>query len=286
MIVANRRQGFTLIELLVVIAIIAILIGLLLPAVQKVRESAARLQCINNLKQLGVALHGYHGVYETFPQPRGVVNQFTSSFGWACRTLPFIEQGNLYNAAQANFFQAITTPVKTFQCPSDGRDGQDGSGSTTLGNHSSGLIWYLGVTGSYGGGDSQYTAANSGIFQPNTAGISISAITDGTSNTLMVGERPPAADLSFGWWSYSDYDNLLGTQNYVNLYPNCPSPGVFGPGKVTNNCDSNHFWSLHPGGGNWLFGDGSVHFLPYSASALTFPLATRSGGEVVNTGDF
>jgi prepilin-type N-terminal cleavage/methylation domain-containing protein/prepilin-type processing-associated H-X9-DG protein len=284
--VANRRQGFTLIELLVVIAIIAILIGLLLPAVQKVRESAARLQCMNNLKQLGLALHSYHDSYQAFPQPRGSVNSFTSSFGWPCRTLPFIEQNNLYNAVQANFFQAILTTVKIFQCPSDARDGQDGKGATTSGTHSSGLIWYIGVTGSFGGSDAQYTGSNAGIFQPNTPGVAIASITDGTSNTLMLGERPPSADLSFGWWSYSDYDNLLATQNFINIYPNCPTPGVYGPGKITNNCDSNHFWSLHTGGGNWLFGDGSVHFLPYSAAALTVPLATRSGGEVVNTGDF
>ena len=107
----------------------------------------------------------------------------------------------------------------------------------------------------------------------------LASITDGTSNTLMLGERPPAADRSFGWWSYSDYDNLLATQNYINLYPNCPTPGVYGPGKITNNCDSNHFWSLHTGGGNWLFGDGSVHFLPYASAALTVPLATRPAAE-------
>jgi prepilin-type N-terminal cleavage/methylation domain-containing protein/prepilin-type processing-associated H-X9-DG protein len=286
MLVSNRRQGFTLIEVLVAIAIIAILSGLLLPAGQKVRESAARMQCTNNLKQFGIALHSYHNTYQMFPQPRGAVNSFTSSFGWPCRLLPFIEQDNLFKLAEANFFQAIPTPVNIFQCPSDGRDGKDGTGFTTLGTHSSGLIWYLGVTGSFGGSDAQYTASNAGIFQPNTIGVSLSSITDGTSNTLMLGERPPAADLTFGWWSYSDYDNLLATQNFINVYPNCPTPGVYGPGKITNNCDSNHFWSLHPGGGNWLFVDGSVHFLPYSLSALTLPLATRAGGEVVNSGDF
>jgi prepilin-type processing-associated H-X9-DG protein len=273
-------------ELLVVIAIIAILIGLLLPAVQKVRESAARAECTNNLKQLGVALHNYHDTYQVFPQPRRLVHSVTSAFGWPCQILPFIEQDNLYHAVQANFFQAIPTPVKPFQCPSDGRDGQDGKGATTLGIKSSGLIWYLGVTGSYGGSDTQYTSSNAGIFQPNTTGVSIASISDGTSNTLMLGERPPAADLSFGWWSYSDYDNLLATQNYINIYPNCPTPGLYGPGNIHNNCDSNHFWSLHPGGGNWLFGDGSVHFLPYAASPQTIPLATRSGGEVVDNLDF
>jgi prepilin-type N-terminal cleavage/methylation domain-containing protein/prepilin-type processing-associated H-X9-DG protein len=285
--IANRRRAFTLIELLVVIAIIAILIGLLLPAVQKVREAAARAQCQNNLKQIGLALHSYHGTYESFPEPRGVVTNFTSNFGWETRLLPYIEQNNLFNLAEMNWFTAIVTPVRTYECPSDPRSGRDGMGFTTLdANASSGLTSYAGVAGSYGSSDSNYTPANSGIMQPNTTGIRLTDILDGTRNTLMVGERPPAADLSFGWWSYSDYDNLLATQNYINVYPNCPTPGVYSPGKITNNCDSNHFWSLHPGGGNWLFGDGSVHFLPYSAAPLTIPLATRDGGETVDSEGF
>jgi prepilin-type N-terminal cleavage/methylation domain-containing protein/prepilin-type processing-associated H-X9-DG protein len=280
------RKGFTLIELLVVIAIIAILIGLLLPAVQKVRDSAARTQCENNLKQIALGLHNYHDAYGVFPQPRGVITSFTSNYGWLCKLLPYIEQDNLYQAVNTNFFGAITTNLPTFECPADARSGKDGTGATTSGTHSSGLTWYIGVTGDYGAGDVSYTPSNSGIMQPNTPGIRLTDVTDGASSTLMVGERPPSADLSFGWWGYSDYDNLLATQNYINIYPNCPTPGVYRPGNVTNNCDSNHFWSLHTGGGNWAFGDGSVHFLPYSAAAVTLPLATRGGGEVVDTTDF
>jgi prepilin-type processing-associated H-X9-DG protein len=144
----------------------------------------------------------------------------------------------------------------------------------------------MGVTGSYGYSDAAYTPSNSGIFQANSPGVRLAEVTDGTSNTLMVGERPPAADLVWGWWASEDYDTTLATQNYLNAYSNCPTPGVFRPGNVANNCDSNHFWSLHTGGGNWLFADGSVHFLPYTAAALTIPLATRAGGEVVEMNDF
>jgi prepilin-type N-terminal cleavage/methylation domain-containing protein/prepilin-type processing-associated H-X9-DG protein len=277
-----RPQAFTLIELLVVIAIIAVLIGLLLPAVQKVREAASRTRCQNNLKQLGLGLQNYHDVFLAFPQPRAWPTGFTTSNGWMYKVLPYIEQDNLYQAVNTNFFAAIPTNVPTFECPADARIGQVGTGATTSGTHQAGLTWYVGVTGSYGASDGSYTGANGGVLQPNLTGVRLTEITDGTSSTLMVGERPPAADESFGWWAYSDYDNLLATQNYLAFYSGCPTPGVFAPGDVTNNCDSNHFWSLHPGGGNWLFADGSVHFLPYSAAAMTIPLATRAGGEVVN----
>jgi prepilin-type N-terminal cleavage/methylation domain-containing protein/prepilin-type processing-associated H-X9-DG protein len=290
----TQRTGFTLIELLVVIAIIAILIGLLLPAVQKVREAAARVKCQNNLKQLGIALVNFHGTYGKFPQPRGVYSYetvyFTEWKGWPYKILPNIEQNNLQTAVNANYPGALNANVKTFECPSDGRRGTDGRDSTAaFGNTTAGLIWYVGVTGSLGVWPDGFTPTNSGVFQANSQGVQISDISDGTSNTLMLGERPPSADLNWGWWGFSDYDNILATQDFIGstyIYPGCPAPGIYRPGKITNNCDSNHFWSLHDGGANWAFADGSVHFLPYSAAAVTIPMATRAGHEVVDTGGF
>ncbi len=294
MIRSLRRLSFTLIELLVVIAIIAILIGLLLPAVQKVRAAATRTQCQNNLKQLGIALINYHASYRKFPQPRGVsaseITHFSEWKGWPYKILPFIEQNNLREATDANFPGSIYTNVPLFECPADSRAGRDGKDNTySFGLTTSGLIWYVGVSGSLGVLPDGFTPTNSGVFQANSTGVEFTDISDGASNTLMLGERPPAANLAWGWWGFSDYDNVLATRDFIGgteLYPGCPSPGIYRQGKTSNNCDSNHFWSLHDGGAYWAFADGSVRFLPYSAASLTIPLATRAGQEVVDTGGF
>ena len=108
-------------------------------------------------------------------------------------------------------------------------------------------------------------------------------IIDGTSNTALRGERPPspAPDLDWGWCAWSAYDSSLAVVDYRNLiYPNCAVPSVYGPGKLDDGCSAQHFWSQHPGGANWLFADGSVRFLPYSAQRILPALATRDGGEV------
>jgi prepilin-type N-terminal cleavage/methylation domain-containing protein/prepilin-type processing-associated H-X9-DG protein len=291
----RSARGFTLIELLVVIAIIAVLIGLLLPAVQKVRESAAATHCKNNLKQIGIALHKYHETAKSFPSPRGAnPGSFTVEQGWMFLILPYLEQDNLFKEANtsnfAQFSAAQGKPVFSFECPSDPRSTKLGSGSTTGGNVTAGLTWYLGVTGSeWRFPSSLVNSANWGIFQPNQLGVRLTSIKDGSSNTLMVGERPPAPDLSWGWWAWSDYDVLLGTQDFVGpslIYPGCPSPGIYQQGDLNNVCDTNHFWSMHPNGANWLLGDGSVKFISYSGAALTIPLATRSGGEIVDVSSF
>jgi prepilin-type N-terminal cleavage/methylation domain-containing protein len=285
----SARKGFTLIELLVVIAIIAILIAMLVPAVQKVREAAASTTCTNNLKQIGLALHNYHDVNKHLPPPRGnhtPTPLFTEFRGWMCEILPYIEQNvlaqNMYTSPWfVGFFATFNTPVGTYLCPSDPRD------LTMIPSGFGALTSYVGVTGSINDVNAQYNGPTDGIFDVSSPGIRLTDITDGSSNTLMVGERPPAADVNIGWWGASDYDNLLSTrQLYGDIFGagGCVLPGLFGPGSLSGPCDGddNHFWSLHIDGAHWLFGDGSVRFLPYSASALTIPLASRNGGEPVD----
>jgi hypothetical protein len=196
---------------------------------------------------------------------------------------------NLNNAqTDAAFQAAIASPIKILECPSDPRGGINGQGTDSIGGVSSaGLTWYLGVTGSVGmfpdaNGNEVTDPITFGIMQASSIGVPVQKITDGSAYTLMAGERPPSGDTGWGWWAFSDYDNLLATQNFIDIYGGCPLPGVFKPGDYRNNCDSTHYYSYHTGGGNWLYGDASVRFLPYAASPLTLPEATRSGGEVVN----
>ncbi|MFL5340581.1 MAG: DUF1559 domain-containing protein, partial [Gemmataceae bacterium] len=268
------RAGFTLIELLVVIAIIAILIGLLLPAVQKVREAAARAKCQNNLKQIGLGMHNYHGTFERLPPPRGSLGldfgQTTAGFtqyrGWMCEVLPYIEQDNLYRAMMtynkpspgwsSTFFQWYVTPIPIYQCPSDLRNQgppRPGNGAYTS---------YLGVTGNDATQNAQINGPTNGIFKinPDTyKGIRLTDITDGTTNTLMIGERPVAyPDAGWGWWSVSDDDCLLSVNQLYGFYSGCVFPGRFrAPDLINNPCggDNNHFWSYHSVGANWALGD-------------------------------
>jgi prepilin-type N-terminal cleavage/methylation domain-containing protein/prepilin-type processing-associated H-X9-DG protein len=317
---SKNRAAFTLIELLVVIAIIAILIGLLLPAVQKVREAAARMKCSNNLKQLGLALHTFHDANNYFPTyyPAGLSatdpKRYTEN--WTFQLLPYIEQDNI---AKQPFttraeYDVLVRPrqIATYMCPSS-----PAPGTTTISGVVTNLTHYLGVTGRYRG--DWRPSASGGVGQDlgiiaatDVSGrplkITMTGISDGTSNTVAFGERSPVqhpTDGSYDWgWGLRGNPNLdsilwtgfrgdiqpggsaaidtpsLGTSDAVGA---CPFPMYFqAPASPPRRCDGYHFWSYHTGGGNFALADGSVRFFQYAAGpTVLIPMSTRAFGEVL-----
>jgi prepilin-type N-terminal cleavage/methylation domain-containing protein/prepilin-type processing-associated H-X9-DG protein len=338
----RRRSAFTLIELLVVIAIIGILIALLLPAVQKVREAANRSKCQNNMKQIGLALHGYHDVHGTFPAGLHTVWSHYFYWSWMARILQFVEGDNIYKVADAwagsagdndkpqypknvwnpwgDFTQnpidnpppnpAFGVAMKIYSCPSESRSLVSEHVPVDNKGGGNGAYWdkvgftsYEGVAGITGAAlpdnvEIRYT----GILFIDSR-VRMAEVTDGLSNTFMVGERPPSKDLEYGWWfagaGYAPAeqgvgDVVLGSDEYdYAKHIGCRDGNPVGAkwtgfqqGNLNESCDQAHFWSLHPGGGNFLLGDGSVRFFSYSMSHTTLQAyVTRGRGEVIS-GDY
>ena len=257
----RRRVGFTLIELLVVIAIISVLIALLLPAVQQAREAARRTQCLNHLKQVGLALHNYHDVHGRFPP--GWVSSDSNGFSWMARILPQLDQGNLFqkiNFAEASHsnpanLTVIQTALKVFRCPTD--DGPDryfqNSSITGRSVADQAVSNYVGNSGTlcFPNNTTVHFPTDGAFFR--NSGISMRDIVDGTSNTFLVGERrwarsPVASNFGDAYWATTSDDwiqDVLATAG-VNL--NSPT-------------FSARFSSRHTGGANFLFADGSVRFV-------------------------
>jgi len=317
---ARSKTAFTLIELLVVIAIIAVLISLLLPAVQSAREAARRAQCLNNLKQIGIALHTCHEIHGTFPP--GYVSNFRRDsgdegtaeddigpgWGWASQILPQMEQAPIHSAI--NFSLTMTyaanetaqlTRISSFLCPSDFTPNKvpvrEETNTQTI--YTVGTSNYVGV---YGVGEiGEAPGRGNGTFFRNSR-VGIGQMTDGTSNTFVGGER--SHNLSYATWTGRAIGGWLFTTSSFEGGTNkfVPDPEesfcmILGPIEVeegeeprTPNRPAAHvedYWSRHPGGVNFLFGDGSVRFIKDTINEQLYAgLATRNGGEVISVDSY
>jgi len=284
----RARGGVTLVEVLVVLAIIGVLLALMFSAVQMVRQAACRVQCTNNMRQIGLALHHYHDLHGAFPPGDSYQDGADPHpwMTWETRLLPFLEQDGIWRQSLAAYaeepdFHGREHPagdvLLVFCCPADSRT------LTPLrsGDFSAGFSSYLGCEGT-----NQFL--QDGVLYLDSH-VRMADITDGLSNTLLVGERPPSADRTFGWWYACNGQNqcgsadcVLGVRERNYWYSDCGvGPYTYGPGRLDNDADTFHFWSLHPGGANFIFADASVHFLPYSAVDIMPALATRTGNEIV-----
>ncbi|WP_020473146.1 DUF1559 family PulG-like putative transporter [Zavarzinella formosa] len=283
------RRGFTLIELLVVMAIISILIGMLLPAVQKIRETANRLSSANNLKQQGLALHNFNdtndrlpsnGTYGYYAVPQPPPN---TSASWCYKILPYLEQDNRY----ANYMSNINSPIKMFQDPGRGTIGYATTGSS--GGLSGTYNTYTGLPGTAIGATSDY-AGNWNVLPDSTDRLSpysVATIPDGTSNTIMAGTKSLSTD-QYTPRTGSNWDESIAFGGSGGT-----GRGIFWSAGYWNNqactiqkdgpgIDRSNAWgSPYAGGALFLFCDGSVRVIRHGADMIQFSyLLTPNGGEV------
>jgi len=317
----RQRSAFTLIELLVVIAIIAILIGLLLPAVQKVRSAAARMSCQNNLKQIALGVHNYESAHGKLPHSKRTSLPQRS---WAPDVLPFLEQANLVSDVNFNLnenwwrsttYAGVPIPnsatvqkhLKVFNCPSTTVQNRTQNKTEVAPEQSK-----IGACGDYfvvegvnvainnDLGAVIYTTGAKGMMAAFPEAATILSTTDGTSNTIMLGEcagredvwrgrvmtpaqtnlgLPNAARARGGAWATNDNPYAIGQR--VNWAGGSIPPSV--PMKINGSNEwAFNFYSFHDGGANFAFGDGSVRFLSESTTLINLvAMCTREAGEVV-----
>jgi prepilin-type N-terminal cleavage/methylation domain-containing protein len=313
----RRLRGFTLIELLVVIAIIAILIALLVPAVQKVREAAARAQCLNNLKQIGLALHNYHDTYKKFPTGQTSNPGGIGHANWRVLILPYLEQAPLYNQLNLNdvynsgVLSNLILPI--WKCPSNALpDFQPQAWVTWWTNHGHMVPSYQGIMGAYpnpNGSNSGYSASNYGGWWCNNGMLlwnqstRIADCTDGTSNTIIVAEQAgmvqncgyASGDARNGY--YTPWGSVTnGSSQGVNTCGTGGCGDLWGMGLTCNayvinskSCPAGagFSWggntilnSYHTGGINVLLTDASSRFLTESIDFTMFQRAcSRNDGQ-------
>jgi prepilin-type processing-associated H-X9-DG protein len=300
MAVCRRLNGaFSSTELVVVLAVTGLLLGISMSGIQRVRGAALRLACQNNLRQIGIAVHhcaDNEGQLPPTPSTpklshRGIY------FLWPVALLQYIEQDAiLQQVARAVLVTedyrlapphtANLSSIRLYICPADSRfrgaESDYGGVITTFtsycGVYAIQLLESEGV-GGRPGPHSQF------------GGPFLASITDGTSNTIYLGERPPPRNLQAGRWYTADFmDGATGPHAAIAVGKGRAVPDTrcadevssLGPGRLENPCDRFHFWSLHGGGANFLFVDGSVRFIPYSSSARLAALSTFDGGEAIS----
>jgi len=280
----SQRTAFSLVELLVVIGVLAVLFGIVLGAVHKARAAAERAACQARLNQIGLAVHIHLATAGAFVQDGAPL--YLSRLHWYAFLLPHLGETAIWQEASTACQQerlsfldpphsAARRSVKTLQCPADWRLGE---------TKRSGLGPLVGLT--------SYVSTSPPRGQDAVIDYRRATrpeeITDGLSATVMAGERPPPNSWNAGWWysawmPYEWYAANAGPNGGVALQydlaedPICRS--CFGPGRVDNEADRYHAWSLHRGGGNFLFADGAVRFFSYSAAPRMPALASIAGGE-------
>lgn len=301
------RLAFTFVEALIVLAILGVLAALTTLAVQRARATAIKTECQNNLRQMGLGLQLAHDAKGVLPPGHRTLENkppLLVATGWTLDILPYIEQKPLWQRAISAFEESpypylvpphtpMGTVVKTFACPGDPRAGQ----VQTVEVMDFALTSYLGVSGVTG-------MDKRGVLFADSM-VRLADVEDGTTQTLMLGERPPSSDFRYGGW-YVVHGNPHAT-NVFSLHmgvavqtpwrfyapatdiPACAyqeGVSLFQSGGVNDPCALFRFWSTHGGGAHFTFCDGSVRFLPYSTARILPALATRAGGEQTEMQDW